>query len=82
MLDAFEAAFLQHPAEVEPLFDLLLGELQKQGLEAHRTCTSSRSTRTVPRPCCTSRATVASRVVGEVLRTGYRGRAGCCARRW
>lgn len=34
VLDAFEAAFLQHPAEIEPLFNLLLGELRKHGLEA------------------------------------------------
>lgn len=34
VLDACEAAFVAHPAEVEPLFNLLLGELKKQGLEA------------------------------------------------
>lgn len=34
VLDACEAAFVAHPAEVEPLFNLLLGELRKQGLEA------------------------------------------------
>ena len=34
VLDACEAAFVQHPAEVEPLFNLLLGELRKHGLEA------------------------------------------------
>jgi molecular chaperone GrpE len=33
VLDACEAAFLQHPAEVEPLFNVLLSELKKQGLE-------------------------------------------------
>lgn len=33
MLDACEAAYLAHPAEVEPLFNLLLVELRKQGLE-------------------------------------------------
>ena len=33
VLDACEAAFLQHPAEVEPLFNLLLGQLKKLGLE-------------------------------------------------
>jgi len=32
VLDACEAAFLQHPAEVEPLFNLLLGELRRMGL--------------------------------------------------
>jgi molecular chaperone GrpE len=34
VLDACEAAFLQHPAEVEPLFNLLLGQLKKLGLES------------------------------------------------
>ena len=34
VLDATESAFLAHPAEVEPLFNLLLGELRKQGLES------------------------------------------------
>jgi molecular chaperone GrpE len=33
VLDACEAAFIAHPQEVEPLFNLLLGELKKQGLE-------------------------------------------------
>jgi len=34
VLDACEAAFLQHPAEIEPLFNLLLAELRKHGLES------------------------------------------------
>lgn len=34
VLDACEAAYVQHPAEIEPLFNLLLGELRKLGLEA------------------------------------------------
>jgi molecular chaperone GrpE len=34
VLDACEAAFLQHPGEVEPLFNLLLGQLKKLGLES------------------------------------------------
>jgi molecular chaperone GrpE len=34
VLDACEAAFIQHPAEVEPVFNLLLGTLRKLGLEA------------------------------------------------
>jgi molecular chaperone GrpE len=33
VLDACEAAFLAHPAEVEPIFNLLLGQLKKLGLE-------------------------------------------------
>ena len=34
VLDACEAAFVAHPAEIEPQFNLLLTELKKQGLEA------------------------------------------------
>jgi len=34
VLDACEAAFIAHTAEIEPLFNLLLTELKKQGLEA------------------------------------------------
>ena len=34
VLDAVEAAFVQHPAEVEPIFNLLLGEMRKLGLES------------------------------------------------
>ena len=33
LLDACEAAFVAHPVEIEPLFNLLLGELKKVGLE-------------------------------------------------
>jgi molecular chaperone GrpE len=33
VLDACEAAFLAHPGEVEPIFNLLLVQLKKQGLE-------------------------------------------------
>ena len=33
VLDACEAAFVQHPGEVEPILNLLLGELKKLGLE-------------------------------------------------
>ena len=34
VLDACEAAFIAHPTEIEPLFNLLLTELKKQVLEA------------------------------------------------
>ncbi|MEL6892060.1 MAG: nucleotide exchange factor GrpE [Actinomycetota bacterium] len=34
VLDAAEAAYLNHPAEVGPLLNQMLGELKKQGLEA------------------------------------------------
>lgn len=34
VLDAVEAAFVQHPAEIEPVLNLLLGEMRKLGLES------------------------------------------------
>lgn len=33
VLDACEAAFVAHPIEIEPIFNLLLGEMKKLGLE-------------------------------------------------
>ncbi len=33
VLDACEAAFVAHPAEIEPIFNLLLGEMKRLGLE-------------------------------------------------
>jgi molecular chaperone GrpE len=33
VLDAVEAAFVQHPAAIEPIFNLLLGEMRRLGLE-------------------------------------------------
>ncbi len=33
VLDACEAAFVQHPAEIEPIFNLMLGSLKKLGLD-------------------------------------------------
>jgi molecular chaperone GrpE len=33
VLDAAEAAYVQHPDEVGPLFNLMLAELRKHGLE-------------------------------------------------
>lgn len=34
VLDAVEAAFVQHPAAIEPIFNLLLGEMRRLGLES------------------------------------------------
>ncbi|MFT3851894.1 MAG: nucleotide exchange factor GrpE [Ilumatobacteraceae bacterium] len=70
VLDACEAAFVQHPAEVEPLFNLLLGELRKQGLEAL-------NLHEQPFDPAVADAVLhepgegAEPVVSEVLRTGY-----------
>lgn len=70
VLDACEAAFVQHPAEVEPLFNLLLGELRKQGLEAM-------NLQDQPFDPALAEAVLhepgdgGEPVVAEVLRTGY-----------
>jgi molecular chaperone GrpE len=70
VLDAAEHAFLQHPAEVEPLFNLLLGELRKQGLESMNLLEQ-------PFDPALADAVVheagdaAEPVVSEVLRSGY-----------
>jgi len=70
VLDACEAAFVQHPAEVEPLFNLLLGELRKQGLEAlnlhEQPFDPAVADAVLHEP-----GDSAEPVVSEVLRTGY-----------
>jgi molecular chaperone GrpE len=70
VLDACEAAFIAHPAEVEPVFNLLLGELRKQGLEAlnlhEQPFDPAVADAVLHEPGDT-----AEPVVSEVLRTGY-----------
>jgi len=70
VLDACEAAFVQHPAEVEPLFNLLLGELRKHGLEAlnlqDQPFDPSLADAVLHEP-----GDGGEPVVAEVLRTGY-----------
>ncbi len=70
VLDAFEAAFVQHPDVIEPLFNLTLAELRKQGLE---------TISVVDQPFDPNLAEAVHHepgdggdtVVAEVLRTGY-----------
>ena len=70
VLDAFEAAFVQHPDVIEPLFNLMLAELRKQGLE---------TIAVVDQPFDPNLAEAVHHepgdggdtVVAEVLRTGY-----------
>jgi molecular chaperone GrpE len=70
VLDACEAAFVQHPAEIEPLFNLLLSELRKLGLE-------SLNLQDQPFDPAVADAVIheegdsAEPVVSEVLRSGY-----------
>ena len=71
MLDAFEAAYVQHPDVIEPLFNLTLAELRKQGLEIDRRSSTSRSIPISPRPSHHEPGDGGDTVVAEVLRTGY-----------
>jgi len=74
VLDACEAAFVQHPAEVEPLFNLLLGELRKQGLEAlnlHEQPFDPAVADAVLHEPGDGADTSGQPTVSEVLRTGY-----------
>jgi molecular chaperone GrpE len=70
VLDACEAAFVQHPAEVEPLFNLLLGELRKQGLEAMNLQDQSFDP-ALAEAVLHEAGSEGEPVVAEVLRTGY-----------
>jgi len=70
VLDACEAAFLQHPAEVEPIFNLMLGQLKKLGLETmdlHERTFDPNLAEAVMHEAGDS----GEPVVSEVLRSGY-----------
>ena len=69
VLDTCEAAFLQHPGEVEPIFNVLLGQLRKMGLETMNLLDQ-------PFDPALAEAVVHEEgdgepVVAEVLRSGY-----------
>jgi len=70
VLDAAEAAFVAHPAEVEPLYNVLLGELRKQGLEAMNLHEQPFDP-TVADAVLHEPGDESEPVVSEVLRTGY-----------
>jgi molecular chaperone GrpE len=70
VLDAAEAAFLAHPAEVEPLYNVLLGELRKQGLEAMNLHEQPFDP-TVADAVVHEPGDEVEPIVSEVLRTGY-----------
>ena len=70
VLDACEAAFVQHPAEVEPVFNLLLGELRKLGLEGMNLLEQPFDP-TLAEAVMHEPGDGAETVVSEVLRSGY-----------
>jgi molecular chaperone GrpE len=71
VLDAAEAAYLNHPDEVGPLLNQMLGELKKQGLETldleHQPFDPEVAEAVAHEP-----GTGGEPVVAEVLRSGYR----------
>ena len=74
VLDACEAAFLQHPAEVEPIFNSLLGELRKLGLEAmnlHEKPFDPALAEAVAHEAAVEGNSESGPIVSEVLRSGY-----------
>ena len=70
VLDAAEQAFVAHPAEVEPLYHLLLAELRKQGLEALN-IEGQAFDPAVAEAVLHEPGDHDAPVVAEVLRTGY-----------
>ena len=70
VLDACEAAFVQHPAEVEPVFNLLLGELRKLGLEGMNLLEQPFDPN-LAEAVMHEPGDGAETVVSEVLRSGY-----------
>lgn len=71
VLDAAEAAYLQHPDEVGPLLNVLLGELKKHGLEALDLEAQSFDPE-VAEAVAHEPGDGGEVVVAEVLRSGYR----------
>jgi molecular chaperone GrpE len=73
VLDAAEAAYIQHPDEVGPLLNVLLGELKKQGLET-LDLEGQPFDPEVADAVAHEPAEGDDVVVAEVLRSGYRWR--------
>ena len=75
VLDACEAAFLQHPAEIEPIFNSLLGQLRKLGLEAmnlhEQPFDPALAEAVLHEPSDNDAAVGGTPIVSEVLRSGY-----------
>ena len=73
VLDAAEAAYLQHPDEVEPLLNVLLSELRKHGLEMLNIAGEPFDPE-VADAVAHEAGDGGEVVVAEVLRSGYRWR--------
>ena len=73
VLDAAEAAYLQHPDEVGPLLNVMLGELRKHGLET-LDLEGTPFDPAVAEAVAHEPADGGEVVVAEVLRSGYRWR--------
>jgi molecular chaperone GrpE len=73
VLDAAEAAYLQHPDEVGPLLNVLLGELRKHGLET-LDLDGQPFDPTVAEAVAHDEGDGGDVVVADVLRSGYRWR--------
>ncbi len=73
VLDAAEAAYLQHPDEVEPLLNVLLSELKKHGLETLNIAGEPFDPE-VADAVAHEAGDGGEVVVAEVLRSGYRWR--------
>ena len=71
VLDAAEAAYVQHPDEVGPLLNVLLGELKKQGLEV-LDLEAQPFDPEVAEAVAHEAGDGGEVVVAEVLRSGYR----------
>lgn len=75
VLDACEAAFLRHPAEIEPIFNSLLGELRKLGLEAmnlhEKPFDPTLAEAVVHEAAVDGTVEGGEPIVSEVLRSGY-----------
>ena len=75
VLDACEAAFIQHPAEIEPIFNSLLGQLRKLGLEAmnlhEQPFDPAVAEAVMHEPSDENTGDGGAPIVSEVLRSGY-----------
>lgn len=70
VLDAFDAAYTQHPDVIEPLFNLTLAELRKQGLEVMN-LVDQRFDPNLADAVAHEPGEGGDVVVADVLRTGY-----------